>query len=193
MSVRSGQLPAVQTARPPAETRRLHSTVQSPCLQISCSRIQASNTSSLFLSVSVSAPCSVQTACSCFDKHTQLLCDRLKTKTNILSSNNPETEETSHRAHRRPETTATKQKGPNPELSRVYLQVLLQRRPATTDGLSELYYRLYTDNVLKLASNDESGELLCGGIRMRSKSRDTPTRDLVSCLTVSFCGVVIHE
>lgn len=95
MSVRSGQLPAVQTARPPAETRRLHSTVQSPCLQISCSRIQASNTSSLFLSVS--APCSLQTACSCFDKHTQLLCDRLKTKTNILSSNNPETEETSHR------------------------------------------------------------------------------------------------
>lgn len=173
MSVRSGQLPAVQTARPPAETRWLHSTVQSPCLQISCSRIQASNTSSLFLSVS--APCSLQTACSCFDKHTQLLCDRLKTKTNILSSNNPETEETSHRADRRPETTATKQKGPNPELSRVYLQVLLQRRPATTDGLSELYYRLYTDNVLKLASNDHGGgELVVRGFRMRVvTSRDS--------------------
>lgn len=175
MSVRSDQLPAVQTARPPAETRWLHSTVQSPCFQISCSRIQASNTSSLFVSVSVSAPCSVQTACSCFDKHTQLLCDRLKTKTNILSSNNPETEETSHRAHRRPETTATKQKGPNPELSRVYLQVLLQRRPATTDGLSELYYRLYTDNVLKLASNDHGGgELVVRGFRMRVvTSRDS--------------------
>lgn len=94
--LKSGQLPAGQTAtmRP-----------QSPCLQISCSN-QTSDTNSLF----VSAPCSLQTVCSYFHKHTQLLCDRSHTKTNILPSNNPETENTALiDVHNHEKTTTAKE------------------------------------------------------------------------------------